>query len=44
MRRLVIYIHGKGGSPEEGDHYKKLFSDSEVIGFDYHGHPLGSKD
>ena len=36
MRRLVIYIHGKGGSPKEGDHYKKLFPDSEVIGFDYH--------
>lgn len=35
MRRLVIYIHGKGGSAEEGDHYKKLFPDSDVIGFDY---------
>ncbi len=35
MRRLIIYIHGKGGSAEEGEHYKMLFPDSDVIGFDY---------
>ena len=36
MRRLIIYVHGKGGSAEEAKHYHPLFSDSDVIGFDYH--------
>ena len=31
----VIYIHGKGGSATESEHYKPLFPDSEVIGLDY---------
>jgi pimeloyl-ACP methyl ester carboxylesterase len=31
----VIYIHGKGGSAAECEHYKSLFPDSEVIGLDY---------
>ncbi|MGN0805526.1 MAG: alpha/beta hydrolase [Candidatus Coproplasma sp.] len=35
MKRLVIYVHGKGGSAEEAKHYQPLFADSEVIGFDY---------
>lgn len=32
---LVLYIHGKGGSPSEAEHYKKFFPDCEVIGLDY---------
>ena len=36
MRRLVIYIHGKGGCAEESEHYRPLFPDSDMIGFDYH--------
>ena len=36
MRRLIIYLHGKGGSAEEAKHYQPLFADSDVIGFDYH--------
>ena len=32
----VIYVHGKGGSAGEAEHYQALFPDSEVIGFDYH--------
>ena len=36
MKRLVIYIHGKGGSAEEAKHYQSLFAESDVIGFDYH--------
>ena len=36
MRRLIIYVHGKGGSAEEAEHYRPLFPDSDVIGFDYH--------
>lgn len=35
MNRAIIYIHGKGGSTEEAEHYKTLFKDSDVIGFDY---------
>ena len=31
----VIYIHGKGGSATESEHYKPLFPDCEVIGLDY---------
>ena len=36
MRRFVIYVHGKGGCAEEAKHYRPLFPDSDVIGFDYH--------
>ena len=36
MKRLVIYVHGKGGSAEEAKHYRPLFAESDVIGFDYH--------
>lgn len=35
MKQIVVYVHGKGGSAEEAEHYKPLFPDSEVIGFDY---------
>ena len=31
----VIYIHGKGGSAMESEHYKLLFPNYEVIGLDY---------
>lgn len=31
----VIYIHGKGGSAAECEHYKSLFPDCEVISLDY---------
>ena len=31
----VIYIHGKGGSAAECEHYKSLFPDCEAIGLDY---------
>ena len=35
MRRFVIYVHGKGGSAEEATHYRPLFAESDVIGFEY---------
>ncbi|MBQ6431235.1 MAG: alpha/beta hydrolase [Oscillospiraceae bacterium] len=35
MRRLVIYVHGRGGSADEAEHYRPLFADCDVIGFDY---------
>ena len=33
---VLLYIHGKGGSAAESEHYKPLFPDCEVIGLDYH--------
>ena len=35
MEEICIYVHGKGGSAEEADHYRMLFPDRKVIGFDY---------
>lgn len=35
MKQLIVYIHGKGGSAEEAEHYKPLFPESDVIGFNY---------
>ena len=35
MKEIVIYVHGKGGSVQEAEHYKTLFPNCEVIGFDY---------
>ena len=36
MKKAVIYIHGKGGSIDEANHYKKILNDDyEVIGFNY---------
>ena len=31
----VLYIHGKGGSAAESEHYKSLFPNCEVVGLDY---------
>ena len=36
MKSLIVYVHGKGGSAQEAEHYKSLFPKDEVIGFDYH--------
>ncbi len=35
MNKAVIYIHGKGGNSGEATHYKSLFQDCKIIGFDY---------
>lgn len=35
MKKLVVYIHGKGGNAGEAEHYKPIFKDCDVIGFDY---------
>ena len=35
MKKLVIYVHGKGGTAEEAKHYQPLFAESNVVGFDY---------
>lgn len=45
MKQLVIYVHGKGGSANEAEHYKPLFPDSDVMGFDYRSQtPWDAKD
>lgn len=35
MKKGIIYIHGKGGTAKEAEHYKPLFADADIIGFDY---------
>ena len=35
MKNTVLYIHGKGGSASESEHYKPLFPCCDVIGLDY---------
>ena len=35
MKELVLYIHSKGGSAAESEHYRPLFPDCEVFGLDY---------
>jgi pimeloyl-ACP methyl ester carboxylesterase len=32
---IVVYVHGKGGSAEEAQHYRKIFPAAEVLGLDY---------
>ncbi len=45
MNKAVVYIHGKGGSAQEAEHYKLLFGDCDVIGFDYSAQsPWEAKD
>ena len=34
-KKLVLYIHGKGGSVAECEHYKPLFPDCDCLGLDY---------
>ena len=35
MKKALVYIHGKGGSPQEAEHYKPLFENYDVLGFYY---------
>ena len=35
MKKAVLYIHGKGGSAEEAEHYKMIFKGYDVLGSDY---------
>ena len=32
---VVLYVHGKGGSAEEAEHYRQFFTRTDVYGFDY---------
>ena len=35
MKKAVVYLHGKGGSAQEAVHYRPLFPECGVFGFDY---------
>lgn len=35
MKRIIVYIHGKGGNAKEALHYKSLFKKEAVVGLDY---------
>ena len=35
MKQMIVYVHGKGGSAAEAEHYRPLFDGCEVAGFDY---------
>ena len=35
MKPIILYIHGKGGSASEAEHYAPLFPDHTVMGMDY---------
>ncbi len=35
MKAIVLYIHGRGGSAAESEHYRPLFPGCEVLGLDY---------
>ena len=37
QKDAVLFLHGKGGSAEEAEHYRSLFPDCDVVGLDYHG-------
>ena len=32
---MILYIHGKGGSAGEAEHYRALFPGENVLGLDY---------
>ena len=35
-KAVVLYVHGKGGSAAEAEHYRPLFPEADVVGFVYH--------
>lgn len=35
MKKTILYIHGKGGSAKEANHYRMLLPDYHIIGLDY---------
>jgi len=36
MKKVIVYVHRKGGSAQEANYYRKFFDDDfDIIGFDY---------
>lgn len=44
MRKLAVYVHGKGGNATESEHYKPLLPEYDVIGFDYKSETRGMQN
>ena len=36
LKQRLLYLHGKGGSAREAEHYAALLPDFDVVGLDYH--------
>lgn len=36
MKKLIVYVHGRGGNANEAGHYEALFPEWDVAGLDYH--------
>ena len=43
-KAVVLYVHGKGGSAAEAEHYRPLFPEADVVGFDYHSKIHGAQN
>ena len=37
MKKVLLYIHGKGGNPQEAERYRALCPGYQVAGVDYQG-------
>ena len=37
MKKVLLYIHGKGGSAQEAERYRPLCPAYDVVGVDYQG-------
>ena len=37
MKRAILYVHGKGGSAREADHFRAVCPGFDVLGVDYRG-------
>ena len=35
MKHAIVYVHGNGGNAAEAGHYKQIFKNARVLGFDY---------
>jgi len=35
MKKVILYLHGKGGNAEECKHFKPFFPDCDIFGIDY---------
>jgi len=36
-KRVVLYIHGKGGNAREAEHFRPIFPNCDIFGLDYRG-------
>ncbi len=45
LMKAVVYVHGMAGSADEASHFRSLFPERKVIGFDYRAsHPREVKE